>query len=373
MPDVLILCEYATLNGGEQSMLATLDGVRRSGFRVAVVAPPAGPLADTLAAREVEVAPFSMEGDDGARLVQDQLRRRLGDILRRRRPDLIHANSLSMGRLVGPVAAELGISSLAHLRDIVGLSAAAISDLNCHTRLLAVSNATRDYHVAAGLDAGKTFVLYNGVDLQRFRPRAPTGYLHRELGLPAEAQLVGTIGQIILRKGLDVLFEAARSVITACEQAHFLIVGERYSRKDEARRFEADLRQAVQQEPLGGHVHFLGWRDDVPELLSELTILVHAARQEPLGRVLLEAAAVGVPVVATDVGGTAEIFPPKLSAALLVPADDAAGLAEAVVRLLDDPHERDRLAQSARRRAEDAFDARTAADALAAHYGELLS
>ena len=73
-----------------------------------------------------------------------------------------------MSRLVGPVTAELGIPSMGHIRDIVSLSAKAMADVNCNTRLLAVSHATRDYHVAAGLDADKAFVLYNGVDLQRF-------------------------------------------------------------------------------------------------------------------------------------------------------------------------------------------------------------
>ena len=99
---------------------------------------------------------------------------------------LLHANSLAMGRLSGPVAAELGLPSVSHLRDIIRLSSQAVADLNCHARLLAVSQATRDFHVAAGLAAEKLHVVYNGVDLEEFRPRSPTGYLHRELGLPPE-------------------------------------------------------------------------------------------------------------------------------------------------------------------------------------------
>src|SRR6185369_11888616 len=98
---------------------------------------------------------------------------------------------LAMGRLSGPVATEMQLPSIAHLRDIVGLSARAIADLDQHRRLLAVSQATRDYHVARGLTANKTFVAYNGVDLLRFQPRQPTGWLHRELNLPPEAILLG--------------------------------------------------------------------------------------------------------------------------------------------------------------------------------------
>ncbi len=205
MPEILILCEYPTLNGGERSMLATLDGVRAAGFAPAVIAPPDGPLAEALATRGIELIPFQCRAADGTRVAQDRLREQLAEIVLRRRPALLHANSLAMGRLSGPVAADCGVPSVAHLRDIIRLSAQAVADLNRNRRLLAVSMATREFHVAHGLDAEKTHVLYNGVDLDQFRPRSPTGYLHRELGLPADAQLIATIGQIGLRKGQDVL------------------------------------------------------------------------------------------------------------------------------------------------------------------------
>src|SRR5208283_1505697 len=117
-------------------------------------------------------------------------RRRLAEILLRQRGTLLHANSLAMGRLSGPVAAELSLPSLSHLRDIVSLSRQAVADLNCHARLLAVSAATRQFHVAQGLDAAKTCVLYNGIDLERFRPRAATGFLHRQLGLAGDVPLL---------------------------------------------------------------------------------------------------------------------------------------------------------------------------------------
>jgi glycosyltransferase involved in cell wall biosynthesis len=291
----------------------------------------------------------------------------LADVLRHRRPALLHANSLSMGRLSGPVAADVGLPSIAHLRDIIGLSAQAIGDLNCHRRLLAVSEATRDFHLSQGLDGEKTHVLYNGVDLDQFCPRPPTGYLHRELGLPADVQLVGNIGQLGLRKGQDVLLRAAGLIAERVPDSHFLIIGERNSDKDESRQFEQSLRDSACG-ALAGRVHFLGRRSDVPLLLNELTLLVHTARQEPLGRVLLEAAAVGRAVVATDVGGTREIFPVESGAARLVTANDADGLASTLLEVLENRELRGGLAVAARRRAEEQFDVRQAADGLMRHY-----
>jgi len=351
-------------------MLATLGGVRAAGLDVAVAAPPAGPLADALRKRDVDLLPFDV-GPSGKRPSLATRRETLAELLRRRRPDLLHANSLSMGRLSGPVARVLGIPSLAHLRDVLRLSRRAVGDLNAHTRLLAVSAATRDFHVTQGLNATKTQVLFNGVDLTEFRPRAPTGYLHRELRLAPQAKLLGTIGQIGLRKGQDVLARGAALVAGQRDDAHFLIVGERFSEKEESRRFEAELRRAARG-VLAGRLHLLGRRDDIPRLLKELTLLVHPARQEPLGRVLLEAAASGTPTVATDVGGTPEVFPPVSAAAVLIPPDDADALAAAIVALLDDAPRRRAIGRAARQRAEQAFDARETTAGLLAHYNEVL-
>jgi glycosyltransferase involved in cell wall biosynthesis len=405
MSETLILCEYPTLNGGEWSMLATLDGVRAGGFSPTVIAPFDGRLAMELAARGIELIPFQYWGADGTRIAQSRLREQLAEILRHRRPALLHANSLAMGRLSGPVAADCGLPSIAHLRDIVRLSAQAVADLNRHRRLLAVSAATREFHVAVGLDAEKTHVLYNGVNLDEFHPRRPTGYLHRELALPGDAQLIGNIGQIGLRKGQDVLLQAAEMVdhshggglienrvptggadIPVCHEGgvalgrqeclphragnvHFLFVGERNSDKEESRQYEEKLR-VIAGSRLAGRVHFLGRRDDVPLLLNELTLLAHAARQEPLGRVLLEAAASGLAVVASDVGGTREIFPQR-TAARLFPPDDAAWLAAAMLELLGKPPLRDRLGAAARQCAEERFDIRKTVGELLRHYEDL--
>ena len=370
MNDVAILCEYPTLSGGERSMLATLGGVRAAGFSVEVFAPPRGPLACAFAERDIEVVPFSIFDATNRRAAQSALRAELDRLLRDRRPRLLHANSLAMGRLAGPVAAELRLPSIAHLRDILRLSPQAAADLNCHTRLLAVSAATRACHVAAGLDPAKTHVLHNGVDLAQFCPRPRTGELHRELGLPADSLLVGAVGQIGLRKGFDVLARAAELLAGELPHMHYVIAGERWSDKDESRRFEAQLRAAAAG-PLAGRLHLVGYRADMPRFLNELDLLAHPARQEPLGRVLLEAAAAGKPIIATDVGGTREIFPLGAGAADLVPPDDPQSLAHAIRTLMLDPARRAALSAAARRRAEDAFGSERAVAGLVRHYRDV--
>lgn len=373
MAQVLLLCEYGSLNGGEHSLLAVVDGLRAAGYRLTAAAPPDGPLAAAFALRGVPVAGLDLHDTQGRRVELNLCRQRIREVAQAVKPALIHANSLSMSRLSGPVAEQLGLPSLGHLRDIIKVPAAVIADLNRHTRLVTVSQATRDWYVAAGLDAVRTHVLYNGVDLARSRPRPPTGYLHRELGLAPEARLVAFIGQIGMRKGLVALLAAARDVVSAADDVHFVLVGQRYSQKEEALEYERHVHAAAELAPLAGHVHFLGVRSDVDRLLNEVALLVHPARQEPLGRVLLEAAGAGVPVVATDVGGTREIFPPETASAWLVPPDDPAVLAAAIGGLLKDADRRAAMGRAARLRAEQAFAAERAAESLARHYGELIA
>jgi glycosyltransferase involved in cell wall biosynthesis len=364
------LFEFPTLLGGERSLLAGLAFFRQQGIEPVALGPD-GPLADALRAGGVPLVGIAFRDAAGNRPSQTLLRAELAEALMRLKPQVVHANSLAMGRLAGPVLRELGLPGIGHLRDIVSLSRQAVADLNCLDRILAVSHAARDFHLAQGVDATKTRVLYNGVDLAEFAPRPATGWLHAELGIPRDAQLVGTIGQVVARKGLDQWALAARVIAAEYPHVHFVIVGERFSNKPEALRFEQRVRQAFACEPLAGRGHFVGTRCDVPRLMNELTILVHAARQEPLGRVLLEAAASGLPIVASNCGGTLEIFPPAAHAAIVVGTDAPADLAAAVRMLLDQPGQRAQLSAAARRRAEAAFDARQSALGLLQHYLEV--
>lgn len=368
MPRLLILCEYPTLLGGERSMLATLPAVASAGFDVIVAAPNRGPLAAALQDRNIAHVDWPTQDETGVRAPLEQLRVELEALINSTQPDLVHANSLSTARIAGPVAAAAGVRSIGHFRDIIKLTSQALDDINRHERLLAVSKATSDFHVAQGIDAGKCFVLYNGVDLDEFHPRPACGYLHRELQLPANTTLVAVIGQLGLRKGTEVAFAAAKLLAGEMPGIHWLIVGERSSNKAESLEFEALLQSLAGKPPLAGRVHFLGVRRDISRLMNECTLLVHTARQEPLGRVFLEATASGLPAVATDVGGTREIYPSEQDGAVLIRPDNPVELGAAVQLLLFDDARREALAVGARRRAEAVFDIRIAAATLIEQY-----
>ena len=403
---ITVLFEFATLNGGEWSMLTALDWLRRNGteFNFIAIGPNVGRLADALRAREIPLIGWSQHATSGCRLSPETIEASLFQIIESIRPDLVHANSLAMGRLLGRMAGHLRIPTTAHLRDIIKLSAAAVADLNRIRQLVAVSNATREFHVGQGVDESRVTVVRNGVDLEQFRPRTRTGWLQHELRLcrnmatdsarcnvllqdvsmqmtkdaqifPSHqiresmsgqkpAKLIACIGQIGLRKGQDVLASAAPMIVERVPGANFIFVGERTSQKAESIEFERAISRRFAEAELSDRLHVMGHRDDVAELLSEIDLLVHSANQEPYGRVLLEASAAGVPIVATDVGGTSEIVVDGVTGRL-VPHRDPRALADAAIAILTDESEAQRLRDAARQRAMRLFSIEIAAQSLA--------
>jgi len=360
---IALLFEYPTLNGGERSMLQALDLVDRRAFEIIALAPPHGRLAEALRDSSVKHVNFELRDDHGERFSRDAARETLVETIRDLAPDLLHANSLSMGRLTGAAADALRIPCVAHLRDIIRLSRAAIDDLNRNDLLVAVSHATREFHIAQKVSDARTRVLFNGVDSERFQPRARTHSLCRELKVPCTSFVVLTIGQLGLRKGQDVLAASAATIAKAVPNVQFVIVGERNSSKQESILYEANVKTAFSDAGLDQRLHLLGYREDVPRLMNEADLLVHPAKQEPLGRVLLEAAASGLPIVATGVGGTREIVADSESARLIAPNAPNA-LASAVIELASDRQLRERFSAAARQRVCQSFTPRAAADGL---------
>jgi glycosyltransferase involved in cell wall biosynthesis len=349
IPRILLVFEFGTLNGGERSMLAVLPHFVGSDLEFVALAPSVGPLAAELTALGIPVLPFDARDKDGERLAPPRLFEEMRSIAARVRPDLIHGNSLAMGRLTGHLSADLGVPSTAHLRDIVGLTKRAADQLNANRALVAVSQAVRDFHQAQGVDASRMHVVFNGVDADQFRSQPSRVELKAELRLPPDAFLVANIGQICLRKGQDVFAKAAALAAPRMPLAHFLLLGERYSAKTETALYDEAISFEFGMAGLKDRFHRLGYRSDIERLLGEIDLVVHCARQEPFGRVLLEAAASQRPIIATSVGGTGEMLVDSESA-ILVPPDKPEILADAMVRLYGNPELSSGLAAAARDR-----------------------
>lgn len=340
-------------------MLSVLKHIDQ--FEVSAWLPTNGSLADKVRELNIPVINYSIHTPDG-KLKPPEALDELRPLLKQYCPNLLHANSLSMSRLLGSIANEIAIPTTGHLRDIMKLSKKAVNDLNQIQNLVAVSQATADFYVQQGVSQDIVTVIHNGIDLVQFQPRN-NGLLRQELGLLDSAILIGNVGQICLRKGHDLLAKVAAKLDCRANDIHFCLVGERYSTKQESIDFDAAIDAGFESLGLSSHLHRFGFREDIPHLMNEFDLLFHPARQEPLGRVLLEAASSGCPIVATDVGGSSEIVEHNQSA-LLFPVDDVETAVQHIQRVLSDSDFGKKLASTARKRMEDHFQVEQAAERL---------
>ncbi len=229
-------------------------------------------------------------------------------------------------------------------------------------RVIAVSQAVAESLRRNGVvESSKITVVHNGIDVDRFdRSVARSG----ELPI-----VVGTVGHLAPIKGQDVFLRAAALISARRPEVQFVVIGEDKSPQMDHRR---SLESLVTELGLSGIVTMPGWRDDMPAVLSSLTLFVSAARSEPFGLAIVEAMAAGLPIVAAASEGALEIIEGGLSGKL-VPVGDAEGMAQAINDLLDDPLERSRLGRNAQLAARERYSlARMATDTVQV-YREVLA
>ena len=259
---------------------------------------------------------------------------RLCWVIYRHRVDLIHVNSYIPGNYARLAAALMqvpividhwhGFTRFSDKRRLICRVLARFTDLS-----LAVSQGVKDYLLQEiGLAPAKIRVVPNGVDVAAIDAARPGPEVRRELGLPEQVPVIGLVGRLDhWGKGHKELF-TAMAQIRARHPVHALIVGGG-RRIDEVKALAASLG-------LGVEVHFLGSRQDVPDLLNAMDIFVLPSYSEGVSLALLEAMAAGLPVIATAVGGLPEVVADGQTG-ILIPPRDAAALAGALARLLADP------------------------------------
>jgi glycosyltransferase involved in cell wall biosynthesis len=190
----------------------------------------------------------------------------------------------------------------------------------------------------------KVRVIHNGVALN-----APAPVPADLAQVPAGARLTAICGGLSPHKGIHVYLDALARLQDSHPEAHHLVIGRGHA------EYEAALQKQVERLGLTGRVHFLGARADVRALLSRCAILVSASLRESFGRTLIEAMALGVPVVATKSGGPEEIIEDGKSG-FLVAVADADALAERMSRLLSDRGLAAAMGKAGQERVERCFD-----------------
>jgi glycosyltransferase involved in cell wall biosynthesis len=366
---VLYVNHTAAVSGGERSLLSLLSGLPDSVDPL--VAAPRGQLQATVRALGVPVT--TITGTAGSlrlhpahtpravaemALAAAQVRR----LARRSAADVLHANSIRAG-LVLALARARGVPTVVHVRDCLPPGAVSTATL----RLIAASATTVIANsrytagsVLAAAPAARVEVIYNPVDLRRWDPaRLDRGAARARLGEAVAGRLLlGVVAQLSPWKGQDTAIEALRLLREEGRDAHLLLIGSakfvaRSTRFDNA-GYVAHLRARATAAGLEDRISWLGEREDVPELVRALDVLLLPSWEEPFGRSLIEAMALGVPVIATNVGGPAEILDDGVEGYLLAPRDPAPW-ARAIAGLADDPQRAAEIGRAGRRRVEERF------------------
>jgi L-malate glycosyltransferase len=361
---VLYVNHTGQVSGGEKSLLELLRGVAPAVSPL--VACPDGPLVDALA--EIGVPRVSIPGTDGslklhprhtAAAVYGIGRGALAvrTAARRHAVDVVHANSIRAGLFATLAAERSGPPTVVHLRDRLPSSRVSTLTLRAIGRAdLLIANSR---YTAVSLDeAGVTRtrrVIGNPVDLDRFDPDKVDRFAARNsLGLKHSDFVATVLAQITPWKGQE---EAIRSIARVRERhpdTKLLLVGSakflsKATRYDNAAYLEK-LHRLVNELELGDHVQFLGERDDVPAVLRATDTVLVPSWEEPFGRSVIEAMAMRVPVIATNVGGPAEVIADRKNGLLLAPrAPD--NWARAISNLIESPALYARIARNGRLRA----------------------
>ena len=208
----------------------------------------------------------------------------------------------------------------------------------------------------------------NGVAMGRFDParfgEAERRTVRRELGVGEGELLVGMVGRLVEEKGYREALEATRIVSERVPEARFVFVGNFEDKPD------AIKPDALEQHGIAHVAQFLGHRDDVDRLYAAMEVCMLPSHREGMPRSIMEAAAMGKPVVATDVRGCRQTVDHDVTG-LLVPARDAKALAGALERLLRSPADRARMGAAGREKAKREFDEDKIIEAILGAYARL--
>jgi glycosyltransferase involved in cell wall biosynthesis len=382
---VLFVNHTSSISGGERSLFDLTAGLAAINAVTVDVACPEGPLAEALRARgvrvhripEVDLTLKLHPANTAAALLElARAARAVRQIALRVGADVVHANSVRAGMIAVWARRRGGAPVVVHVRD--RLPAGRVSRLSLAVIGRADRIVANSAYTATSIPewaADRLRVVANPVDLVRFDPeRLPRVEARARLGVADDLPLLSLVAQITPWKGQEEAVRMLAHMRDRGTDARLLIVGDiKFSTK--ATRYDnpayrAGLEALVDELDLRGRVTFTGEIEDIPAVMRASDVVLVPSWEEPFGRTVIESLAMGTPVVATEVGGPAEILREGVEG-LLLPPRTPERWAEAVAALLGDPQRRADMSAAAIRRARDfSLDAHTSA--VTAVYSSLI-
>ena len=351
------------ISGSGIHTLIIMKGLDKSSYEVEFACAPGGSLIDKVVNQGIKFRPIRNFVQRIS--IYDDLMAlwELVWLMKQERYDIVHTHNSKAG-FIGRLAARIaGVPIIVHtihgfafhefekpprqsLFILLERFAAHFAD-----KLITVSEPLKDWGLRLKIGRPEQYItIYDGIEINKFDLDINIGEKRRQFGIKSADLVIGVVSKLWEGKGHKCILEAAKRVVVKVADVKFMFVGEGYLREE--------LEELTKQLGLSDYVIFTGFRTDIPEVTAIFDIAVLASFFEGLGRVLLEAMALGKPVIATRVGGIVDVVTDGETGSL-VPPNDSVVLAEAMIKLLLNDELRKRMGQAGRAKIDEKFSART--------------
>jgi len=333
--NILFVSSAHHVSGGEINLLALLDTIDIARLTPWCMYDPSSHFETYQLNSCVNLVPFRFPGYKRKKILQVAFAiLKLAFFLKKYRIDMIYINIVGDFKFFLPLSRIMKIPAILHIHVDEPDDSLKWIKANCADRILFPSKATMTTVLkhSPWIDSSKCFYVHNAVDLSKYFPHQ-THRLKNELPIDKNLLVIGIVGQLKKIKGQHLFLEMVKKLSLKGVVAQYIIVGDDNVQRG---KYETSLKRRAMELGVENKVKFLGYRKDIPEIMSVCDMLVVPSLREPFGRVVIEAMACGTPVVASAVGGIVEIFEDGYGG-LFSPPGDVDALTEKVLYFFKHP------------------------------------
>jgi len=326
---ILHVSTPASWRGGEQQVAYLVNALHDKGIDQVVLTVERSALSKRLMEHNISVTTFISRG-----FMDINVAKKISTLCKGKTFDIIHCHD-SHAHSAAVMAASLfgnKVPIIVSRRVDFPVSGNPLSKWKYNhpmvKRIICVSETIKTITAPAIREKNKLAVVHSGIDLSKYQSSSQSRILHKELGLPATAKIVGNLSALADHKDYPTFIRTAAAVVASDSNVHFIIAGTGPEEKK--------IKKMIRDLKLEDNVHMLGFRDDPVTVIQSLDLFLITSVTEGLGTIVLEAFAAGVPVVATRAGGIPEMVIHEETGLLAEPRDVDA-LSKAVLRVLNNP------------------------------------
>ncbi len=337
-----------TRPSGTTSVVVLADWLEKRGHNILLVCPPGGWLPGIIRAADIPLKEIPMHGTKGPSAILQ-----ISRLAREFNADIIHAH-LSRATYISHCAGILSRTPVVSSVHVMHRDLAYKILPNKRHWFVGVSDCIRKAIISHGVPEKFAHTVYNGTDFLNVNSKIMSENVREEFCLPDNSEIVGLVGNVNNFKGHPILIEAARTIIEHRPDTYFMFVG-----KYEPSDYDT-LVSMAKKVGVSDHIRYTGVRNDVKRLISEMNIVTLPSQFEACSMAIIEAMAMGKPVVASRVGGNPELVEHERTGLLIKRNPEE--LSEALISLLSNKELCSRMGTAGKLKAENIFSAAATAE-----------